>query len=48
MRKVLFAVICTLAFTIFLMAGAQSENAGPQHENHNMAMQNCPMKSIGR
>ena len=48
MRKVLFAVICTLAFAIFLMAGTQSENAGPQHENHNMAMmQNCPMKVSG-
>jgi hypothetical protein len=51
MKSVLFAVIFALAAVMVVTAGTQAENAGPQHETHNMSMmqmmQNCPMKVPG-
>lgn len=50
MRNVLFTlvVVVVATSTVFSMGGIQSQQAGPQHETHNMAMmQSCPMKVTG-
>ena len=48
MRNILFTLAVAATSTIFAMGGTQSQQAGPQHETHNMAMmQSCPMKVTG-
>ena len=48
MRNVLFTLAVAATSTIFAIGGPQSQQAGPQHDTHNMAMmQNCPMKVTG-
>jgi hypothetical protein len=48
MRNVLFTLAVAATSAIFAIGGPQSQQAGPQHDTHNMAMmQNCPMKVTG-
>src|SRR4051812_84832 len=48
MRNILFTLAVAATSTIFAMGGTQSQQAGLQHETHDMAMmQSCPMKVTG-
>src|SRR5688572_25657253 len=48
MRNILFTLAVAATSTMFATGGSQSQQAGPQHETHNMAMmQSCPMKVTG-